>query len=84
MLIDGWMNKKMFTGRERERLPQCPSGKESACNAGATGDMGLIRVGKIPQRRAWKHTPVFLPRESPWTKEPSKLQSIVSEGVKHG
>ena len=27
-------------------------------------------VGKIPWRRAWKPTPVFLPRESPWRSPP--------------
>ena len=28
MLIDGWMNKKMFTGRERERgFPSVPAVK---------------------------------------------------------
>ena len=27
-------------------------------------------VGKIPGRRAWQPTPVFLPGESPWTEEP--------------
>ena len=26
-------------------------------------------------RRAWPPTPVFLPRESPWTEEPGQLQS---------
>ena len=26
-------------------------------------------VGKIPWRRAWQPTPMFLPRESPWTAE---------------
>ena len=26
-----------------------------------------------PWRRAWQPTPVFLPGESPWTEEPSKL-----------
>ena len=50
--------------------------KESACNAGNTGSIpglgrssgegierpGLNRwVGKIPWRRAWQPTPVFLP-----------------------
>jgi len=25
-------------------------------------------VRKIPWRRAWQPTPVFLPRESPWTR----------------
>ena len=28
-------------------------------------------VGKIPWRRAWQPTPVFLPGESPWTEEPA-------------
>ena len=27
-------------------------------------------VKKIPWRRAWQPTPVFLPGESPWTEEP--------------
>ena len=36
-------------------------GKESACNA---GDLGWIPNWKIPWRREWQLTPVFLPRES--------------------
>ena len=32
-------------------------------------------VGKIPWRRAWQPTPVFLPGESPWTEEPGGLCS---------
>ena len=36
-------------------------GKEPACNA---GDPGMIGVGKIPWRRKWQPTPVFLPGES--------------------
>ena len=32
-------------------------------------------VGKIPRKRAWQPTPVFLPAESPWTEEPDSLQS---------
>ena len=35
-------------------------------------------VGKIPWRRAWQHTPVFLSGESPWTEEPGRLQSMGS------
>ena len=38
---------------------------------------------KIPWRRAWQFTPVFLPRESPWTEEPGGLQSIGSQRVGH-
>ena len=36
-------------------------------------------VGKIPWRRAWQFTPVFLPAESPWTEEPGRLQSMGSQ-----
>ena len=32
-------------------------------------------VRKIPWRRVWQLTPVFLPGESPWTEKPSRLQS---------
>ena len=40
-------------------------------------------VGKIPWKRAWKPTPVFLPGESPWTEEPGGLQSMGSQRVKY-
>ena len=36
-------------------------------------------VGKIPWRRAWQPTPVFLP----WTEEPGGLQSLGSQWVEH-
>ena len=39
--------------------------------------------GKIPWRRAWPPTPVFLPGEFPWTEEPGGLQSIGSQRVRH-
>ena len=37
------------------------------------------RVGKIPWKRAWQPTPVFLPGESPWTEEPGGLWSMGSQ-----
>ena len=40
-------------------------------------------VGKLPWRRAWQLTPVFLPGESPWTEEPGGLQSMGSQRVGH-
>ena len=40
-------------------------------------------VAKIPWRRAWQPTPVFLPRESPWTEVPDGLQSMGSQRVRH-
>ena len=33
-------------------------------------------VGKIPWRRAWQSSPVFLPGKSPWIEEPGGLQSM--------
>ena len=40
-------------------------------------------VGKIPWRRAWPPTPVFLPGESPWTEEPGGLQSMRLQRARH-
>ena len=48
-------------------------GKES-CNAGELSS--IPGLGRFPWRRAWQPTLVFLPGESPWTKEPSRLQSM--------
>ena len=39
--------------------------------SGNVGDLGSIPgLGRFPWRRVWQPTPVFLPRESPWTEEP--------------
>ena len=40
-------------------------------------------VRKIPWRRAWQPTPVFLAGESPWTEAPGGLQSMGSQRVGH-
>ena len=40
-------------------------------------------VGKIPWRRAWQPTPVFLPGESPWTEESIGLHSMGPQRVWH-
>ena len=40
-------------------------------------------VGKIPWRRVWQPTQVFLPEESPWTKDPGGLQSMGTQRVGH-
>ena len=39
-------------------------------------------VRKIPWRRAWQPTPVFLPGEYPWTEEPGGLQAMGSQRVR--
>ena len=65
-------------------LPRRLSSKESACQCRIHRRCGFsLRIGKLPWRRAWQPTPVFLPRESPWTEEPGGLQSIGSWRVGH-
>ena len=36
-------------------------------------------IRKIPWRRKWQPTPVFLPRRIPWTEEPGGLESTGSQ-----
>ena len=52
-------------------IPGGSVGKESTCSRGIDP-----WAGKIPWRRAWEPTPVFLPGESLWTEDPGGLQSI--------
>ena len=40
-------------------------------------------VRKIPWRRKWQPTPVFLAWKIPWTEEPGELQSIRLPRVEH-
>ena len=41
-------------------------------------------AGKIPWRKAWQPTLVFLPGESPWTEEPGGLQCMgLHRATKH-
>ena len=42
-----------------------------------------VAVLGLPWRRKWQPTPVFLPGESPWTKEPGGLQSMGLQRVRH-
>ena len=39
--------------------------------------------GKVPWKRKWYPTPVFLPGESPWREEHGGLQSMGSQRVGH-
>ena len=56
------------------------SGKEPTCQCRRHKGCGFDPwVGKIPWRRTWQPTPVFLPGESPWTEEPDGLQSMGSQ-----
>ena len=38
-----------------------------------------LTLTRVPWRRAWQPTPVFWPRESPWTEGPGRLQSRGSQ-----
>ena len=49
-------------------------------NLPASRRRGLdLSVGKIPWRRKWQSTPVFLAWEIPWTEESGGLQSMESQ-----
>ena len=54
-------------------FPGGSDSKASACNAGDLGSIPGMIDGKVPWRRAWQPTPVFLPEESPWIEEPARL-----------
>ena len=41
------------------------------------------RVGKVPWRRAWQPTPLFLPGGSPRTEDPRRLLSMGSQTAGH-
>ena len=64
-----------------EELPSCLSGKISTCQCRRHGFDSWVR--KIPWRRKWQPTPVFLPGKNPIDKDPGRLQSIGSQEVRH-
>ena len=53
-------------------------------NAGDIRDDGFKPwARKIPWRRSWPPTPVFLAWRIPWTEEPGRRQSIGLQKVRH-
>ena len=62
-------------------FPDGSDGKDSACQCRRCKFNPWI--GKLPWRRKWQPTPVFLPGESPWAEEPGGLQSMGSQRVRH-
>ena len=66
------------------RNPGGTSGKEPTCQCRRHRRHRLDpRVRKIPWRRKWQPTTLFLPGEFPWTEEPGGLQSIALQRVGH-
>ena len=55
--------------------------KNPPANAGDSGS--VAGLGKIPWRRKWQPTLVFLPGEASWTEELGGLQSMGSQRVGH-
>ena len=67
-----------------ELLLQWLSGKEPACQCRKLKRHRFDPwVGKIPWRRTWQSTPIFLPGKIPGTEEPGGLQSIGLQRVGH-
>ena len=56
------MTSLHFTSHYSLGFSSGSDGKESACNAGDPSS--IPESGKIPWRREWQPTPVFLPGES--------------------
>ena len=59
-----WPSTLCIIWVRRIPLPGGSDSKVSACNAGDPGVRSMGQVGKIPWRRKWQPTPVFLPGES--------------------
>ena len=64
------------------RLPQWLSGKESACNAGTTGDAGLIPGSGDPLEESLATHSSILAWGIPWTEKPGGLQSMGFQRVR--
>ena len=62
-------------------FPGGSDSKESACNAEYPGFDSW--VGKIPWKKEWQYTLVFLAWRIPWAKEPDGLQSMELQRVGH-
>ena len=69
--------------RDRFGLPQWLSGKETACNAGDTGDTDLILGSGSSLEEGMATNASILICRIPWTEELAGLQSIESQRVGH-
>ena len=64
-------------------LPQWLRGKESFCNAGASGDTDSIPVSGRSPAGGHSNPLQYSCLEDPWTEEPGRLQSIGLQRVGH-
>jgi len=58
----------------RVGFPGGSDGKEYACQSRRPGFYPWIE--KIPWRKKWQPTPIFLPGQSQWTEEPGRLHTV--------
>ena len=66
----------ILSGARPLGLPQWLSGKESACSAGDTGDMGSVLGREDPLEEGMATHSSVLAWKIPWTEEPGGLQSM--------
>ena len=72
------------TDQQQGHLPSASGGSDSKKICLQCERHGFDpQVGRIPWRRVWQPSPVFLPGESPWTEAPDGLQSMGSQRVRH-
>ena len=71
------------TASPQSGFPGGASGKEPSCQCIRQRRGFNPWVQKIPWRRAWQPTPVFLPGESHGQRSLAGLQSMGSQGVRH-
>ena len=86
MLVSGIQQNDLVTHIQVSGgFPDSSGSKESAYNAGKPGFNPWVR--KIPWRREWQPTPIFLPGEfhgqKKKKKKPSGLQSLELQRVRH-
>ena len=75
---------QIHTGINSRGLPRWLSDKESACQAGDSGDRGSISgFGKSPKKEMAIHSSI-LAWEIPRTEEPGRLQSMGWQRAGHG
>ena len=65
-------------------LPKWLSDKESTCNARAAGDVSSVpEQRRLPRRRKWQPTPVFLPGKSHGQRNLTGYSLWASKRVRH-
>ena len=66
------------------RVLRCNGGSDHKASARNAGDPGFDPwFGKIPWRRKWQPTPVFLPGKSHGREDPGRLQSMGWQRIGH-